>query len=107
MHPLPSKGVTADSVPIRPGTPDQFHTLRSALQQLHYDEASICSRTGAGSIFGFKSKVEGRDTGREVNDSLDALIHLLMDGEIMAADQVSTLLPPGLVATLTDLGVLG
>src|SRR5215472_13887382 len=78
--------MTTDSVPLVFGSDDQFRALRSVLTSLHYDEPSICTRTGVQSIFDFRTKAEQREAGIELKDALDALIHLLMDGETMLHD---------------------
>jgi methylase of polypeptide subunit release factors len=98
--------MTTDSVPLVFGSDDQFRALRSALAGLHYDEASICARTGVQSIFDFRTKAEQRETGIELKDALDALIHLLMDGETMLHDHLRSLAPAASLDVLESMGVL-
>ena len=95
-----------DSVPLVIGSAGQFQALRSALMNLHYDEASICARAGIRSIFEFKTKFENRQSGIELNDALDALIHLMMDGETMHGSLLRSLLPEAEVEVLKTMGVL-
>ena len=106
MQPVAAEGSEARTIPVRMGSAQQFQALRSGLEESHYNEAAICARTGAPSIFEFQRIMEGRQTGVEVNDALDVLIRLLMDGEALAEDRVRALLPATLVDALTDVGVL-
>jgi SAM-dependent methyltransferase len=89
------------------GSAEQFRTLRSALINLHYDEASICARTGVRSIFEFRTKSEQRQTGIELNDALDALIHLIMDGETLHCSHLRSLIAAPPIKALETMGVLG
>ena len=97
----------ADSMPLVMGSPEQFRALRSALVDLHYDEATICARAGIRSIFEFRTKSEHRQTGIELNDALDALIHLMMDGETMHCSHFRSLLAAPQTEALETVGVLG
>ena len=94
------------SVPLIMGSADEFRAWRAALINLHYDEASICSRAGIRSIFEFRTKSEQRQTGIELNDALDALIHLMMDGETMHRSHLRSLLPGPPLEALESMGVL-
>src|SRR6266704_2850689 len=98
--------MTTDSVPLVMGTAEQFRALRSVLVDLHYDEAFICARAGIRSIFEFRTKSEHRQTGIELNDALDALIHLMMDGETMHRSHFRSLLAAPQIETLEAMGVL-
>jgi SAM-dependent methyltransferase len=93
-------------MPLRFGGPEEFGALRSALIDLNFTEKAICARTGIADIGDFKAKVEGRPTGTGLNDSLDVLIHLLMDGEKLPEAQVRDRLPSPAVALLESTGVL-
>src|SRR5215472_12295573 len=95
-----------DTVPLVFGSDEQFRELRSVLAGLHYDEPSICTRAGVKSIFDFRTKSEHRETGLELNDGLDAMIHLLMDGETMLREHLRSLAPADSVAALESMGVL-
>ena len=99
--------MTTDSVPLVMGTAEQFRALRSTLVDLHYDEASICARAGVRSIFEFRTKSEHRQTGIELNDALDALTHLMMDGETMHRSHLRAMLAAQHIEPLETMGVLG
>jgi SAM-dependent methyltransferase len=87
----------------RLGTPQQFDAVRRLLRNLRYDEESVCARTGFPSIFQFKSLSQGRQTGAELNDGLDALIRLLLDSEQVTEKRMRYLLPDETVAALESL----
>ena len=72
-QPAPPKGITA--VELAP--------LRSLLAAAGFTEADVCTRTGAKSIYDFRSIREGRTEGLELNDALDVLIRLFMDVEMV------------------------
>jgi methylase of polypeptide subunit release factors len=98
--------MTTDSLPLVLGSDEQFGALRAVLAGLQYDEPSICARAGVKTIFDFRTKSERRQTGIDLNDGLDALIHLLMDGETMARAHLRTLVPAPSAAVLESMGVL-
>mgnify|MGYP001605231724 CR=1 FL=1 len=72
------------ALPLRFGDRASFGALRSLLQSAGYDEAAVCERTGAGSIYDFTSLAEGRERS-EVADARDVLIRLFLDGEVVEA----------------------
>lgn len=80
--------------------------MRAALLAASYDEASVCRRTGIISIFEFLTREGGRTTGTTLNDTLDALVCLLLDGETMVEDRLRSLLPADLTGALEALGIL-
>jgi hypothetical protein len=93
-------------IPLQIGSDEQFRALRALFTESNYDEAGVCARTGTPTIFDFKTRLEGREIGTGINDSLDALIWLLMDGEALAQDKLLALIPAAKVAALEQLGVL-
>src|SRR5579864_1080828 len=99
--------MTTDSFPLVMGSAEQFLALRSALMNLHYDEASICARAGVQSIFEFRTKSEQRQTGIELSDALDALIHLFMDGETLHCSHLRSLVAAPQIEVLETMGVVG
>src|SRR5438874_6549705 len=98
--------MTTGSVPLVMGSAEQFRALRTALVNLHYDEVSICCRAGIRSIFEFRTKSEHRQTGIELNDGLDALIHVMMDGETIHCTHLRSLLAAPQIEALEAMGVL-
>jgi methylase of polypeptide subunit release factors len=94
------------SLPLVIGAADQFSKLRSALDRAGYTESAICQRTGIESIFEFRTIREGRKTGLEMNDGLDALIRLLMDEEILSAAELRRFFPSETLDCLAGLGVV-
>jgi methylase of polypeptide subunit release factors len=92
-------------MPLALGAPEQFRELRAALQSAGYTENGICQRLGIKTIFEFKTLRHGRETSSEIRDSLDALIRLLMDEEVIDAQRLAVL-PPGLLDQLESLGVV-
>src|SRR5580700_2911174 len=95
----------ARPLPLQIGSPEVFAALRSALTELHFDEASICSRIGIRNIFEFSTRWEGREQ-IELTDTLSALIHLLIDGEMLDENRLGALLPQHVISALKELGVL-
>lgn len=95
-----------DSLPLLIGSAEQFSALRSALEQSGYTETAICRRCGFESIFQFRTIREDRQTGVEMNDTLDALIRLLMDEEVLREKELRRLLPSGMLENLEHLGVV-
>jgi SAM-dependent methyltransferase len=96
-----------NSIPLRPGTPEEFHALREAFAELHFTELSACERLGLGPLQGFRSRRDGRATALDFNDALDVLIRLFLDGEYVAAALVESFLPASLRGLLAKAGLLG
>lgn len=94
-------------LPLTIGTPEQFQELNRLLREANYTEAAICERVGIPSIFEFKGTFERRTRALEIHDCLDALIHLLMDGEALSECRLRTLAPPEAIAVMDSLGMLG
>lgn len=88
------------------GAPHQFDAARRSLRNLHYDEESVCARTGYGSIFQFQTLAQGRTSAADLNDGLDALIRLLLDAEPLSETRLRYLLPEGTVSALEALGLI-
>src|SRR5271154_2304610 len=95
----------ARPLPLVLGSPEAFATLRAALTELHFDEASICGRTGIPSIFEFSTRWEGREP-IDLTDALAVFIHMLIDGEMLEEGRLSTLVPRQALAAFEELGVL-
>ena len=70
-------------LPLVIGTEQQFTRLRNALDEAGFTESAICARTGIDRIEEFKTMVEQREESIKLEDTLDLLIRLLMDGLII------------------------
>lgn len=92
--------------PLKLGSDDQFRRLQAGLAECGFSEQAICDRCGIPAIFRFTTLREGRSTGEGINDRLDALIRLLMDGHAIPADLLRSLLPESLLAELLALDVV-
>lgn len=92
--------------PLKLGSDDQFSRLRAGLTECGFSEQAICDRCGIPAIFRFTTLREGRSTGEQINDRLDALIRLLMDGHALPATQLRSLLPASLLGELLALDVV-
>jgi methylase of polypeptide subunit release factors len=73
----------------------------------NYTEDAVCDRLHIESIFDFRSTLEAETKPRPMNDALDFLISMLMDGESVSESRLKELLPEGAVETFEDLGILG
>ncbi len=80
--------------------PGRLRALGATLANLGYTVPRVCERAGCSAIYDFRTLDRGRPVGTELNDSLDALIRLFMDGASVPRDVVEKLLTPGLVGEL-------
>ncbi|MGH7578760.1 MAG: methyltransferase, partial [Gemmatimonadales bacterium] len=80
--------------------------LRRMLTQRGFTTAEVCARAGIESIYEFRSIREGRTAGVELADSLDLLIRLFMDVEVVARGTIEALLSPAECRLLDGLGLL-
>lgn len=86
--------------------PEQMRLLRDLLTQAEFTVSGVCQRLEIASIYDFRSIREGRAAGLELHDTLDLLIRLFMDVELVQRDQVERLLPPEGLRALEALGLL-
>ena len=77
------------------GSAEEFAALGRLLAECGYDNAGICRRLQIDSIVDFKAICDGRTTAREIEQPLDVLIRLLLDGEFVPDPVVKSMLPPG------------
>lgn len=91
--------------PLVLGSPEAFTTLRSALIELHFDEASICERVGIPNMFEFSTRWEGREP-IELTDTLAAFIHLLIDGDMLDEARLRAMVPERALRAFEELGAL-
>ena len=93
--------------PLKVGTVDQFRTVRNILERSNYTESAICERLKLESIYEFRSTLELETKSRTINDALDLLIALFMDGESVLEDQLTGLLTPAALENFEALGLIG
>jgi SAM-dependent methyltransferase len=92
---------------LKCGTVEQFRTVRNVLQQSSYTEDAICKRLKLESIYDFRSTLELETKLRTINDALDLLIALFMDGESVSEAQLNDLLPEAALENFDALGLIG
>src|SRR5262245_10290021 len=93
--------------PLKAGTVEQFRTVRNILERSNYTEHAICERLKLESIYEFRSTIELETTSRTIDDALDLLIALFMDGESVSEDQLNRLLPAAALENFEALGLIG
>ncbi|HWA16163.1 MAG TPA: methyltransferase [Gemmatimonadales bacterium] len=90
------------SVP-RIGSAGDFATLRAALTEAGFTESRVAERTGAESIYSFRSAADGREAPAAPRDALDLLIRLFMDALAVSDADLDRWLPAGVPALLRQL----
>ena len=86
--------------------PEQLTHLRAFLTEADFTVPAVCSRLGIESVYDFRSMREGRTVGLDLQDSLDLLIRLFMDVELLDRNMVERLLPPGGLTLLESFGLV-
>jgi SAM-dependent methyltransferase len=93
--------MTRSALPFRDGTVEQFARIRSLLCDCDYTSEGICTRYDIPALHQFRSYGEGRRTGLDLDDGLDVLSRLFLDGLAVPHETVRDRLPPeGLDALL-------
>jgi SAM-dependent methyltransferase len=80
--------------------------LRSLLTESEFRVATVCRRLGVESIYDFRSIREGRTQARELMDSLDLLIRVFMDVEVIDRKVAEGLLSQDRVRMLERVGLI-
>jgi SAM-dependent methyltransferase len=93
-------------LPFRHGSPEDFSAVRDLLEASGYTTDAVCGRAGIHAIEEFRTVAEGRTTGAGLDDSLDALIRLFMDGAPVPTTALEALLPAPGVAALERLRLI-
>ncbi len=88
------------------GSDEQFATLRQILSDAGYEEAAICLRAGVGRLDQIITSSARREQTPPLEDTLDALTWLLLEGRALPPAAREGLLPPGLAALLATFGLL-
>ncbi|MBX6362547.1 MAG: methyltransferase [Gemmatimonadetes bacterium] len=94
-------------LPFRFGSDAEFAAAREFLAGAGYTTAAICERLGLKDLGQFKPLGEGRATPPEVNDRLDALIRMFLDGMPVEAPVLARLLGDDGLAALAALRLVG
>src|SRR5262249_45648123 len=88
------------------GVPEDFAALQNLLAHCSFDNAGICGRLQISSIADFQPKCDGRTAAIAMEQPVDAMVRLVLDGEFVAESALEKLWPAGAVALLERLGVL-
>jgi len=88
------------------GTEEDFATLRRALRDSGFHNEGICQRLEIPSIVDFVPLCDGRKKAAQLEQPVDAIIRLVLDGEFVAEQTLQSLLPPGAVQAMERLGIL-
>lgn len=94
-------------LPFRLGASTEFAAVRAALAAAGYTEPAVCERIGIETIYRFRTVAQGREPAPRLDDALDVLVRLFLDGLPVRADAVHRLLPAGGADALRALGLLG
>jgi SAM-dependent methyltransferase len=90
----------------RLGTDEEFAALRALFLSCGFNDEGICRRLEIPSIVEFKGKCEGRKTATVIQEPIDVLIRLLLDGEFVAQAVIESRLPAGGLAAMERLQIL-
>jgi len=87
------------------GNAADLAAMRGILEQCGYTAEGICQRLGIPEIKEYRNLRQGRGNVQSVEQPLDALIHLLLDGEYVERGILESLLPPGAPRLMEALGL--
>jgi len=90
----------------RLGTDEEFAALWDLLETCGFNDEGICQRLEIPSIVDFQGKCEGRTKAIAIEEPLDVLIRLLLDGEFVPQTAIDSKLPAGGLAVLERLQIL-
>ncbi|HEY2377830.1 MAG TPA: methyltransferase [Gemmatimonadaceae bacterium] len=93
------------SEPFRPGNSGQFARVRELFLRSGFEETPVCARAGVDSIYEFP-RPEGRSAFKDVSDAQSLFVRLFVDGDRVARSVAESMLSPGDVTVLEDLGLL-
>src|SRR3712207_330851 len=85
------------------GSPEQFARLREVLDALGYTEPEVCKRFGIATIHQATHRLE---PGREASDPQALLVRLFLETADVPYRVVRSLLAPGDLAAIEELGLL-
>jgi methylase of polypeptide subunit release factors len=90
----------------RMGSEAEFGRLREVFRQCGFTPEGVCGRLEIESMRDFVPQWRGRMTHTGAETALDVLILLLLDGEAVAEDAISRLLPQGAFESFQALGLV-
>src|SRR5580765_3976704 len=88
------------------GSDAEFAAVRSVLEECGYVPARICARLGLADLDIYKPNRFSSANLPAVEQAVDVLILLLMDGEFVLAETVERLLPAGAIEKLEALSLI-
>ena len=88
------------------GSDERFAALRRILDDAGYDERAICERAGVSRLDQIITSAARREITPPLEDTLDALTWLLLEGRALQQEASAALLPPGLAGLLAEFELL-
>ncbi len=103
--PRPRRHVVGDRalIPLRSGTADEFAACRRLLRDVAYTEETIRRRYRLQALSEINSR---RPTSGSIEDAIELLTELFVDGRYASRSQIDSLLPAGGLETLATLGLV-
>ena len=90
----------------RLGTEEDFAALRDLLRHCDFDNQGICKRLEISSIVDFQPKCDGRKIAVAIEQPIDAMLRLVLDGEFVPERILDATWPGGAIAVMERLGLL-
>jgi SAM-dependent methyltransferase len=88
------------------GSDDDFAALREILRCCDFNDRGICRRLEIPSIADFQPKCDGRKVAADIEEPIDAMLRLVLDGEFVPETVLNNLWPSGSVTVMERLGLL-
>jgi SAM-dependent methyltransferase len=93
-------------IPIRFGTDEQFAALQGMLSDAGYNDEMLCSRAGVSQIYQVLMSEIRQRHAQPLDDTLDALMWVLLEGRPLLLRSWQNLIPTKLADSLTSLGLV-
>lgn len=90
-------------LPLRFGTTEEFAACRRLLQTVGYTEDALLARYQLKALSDLRSR---RARAESIEDALELLTHLFVDGQYATRHQIASLLPHGALEALAALGLV-
>jgi methylase of polypeptide subunit release factors len=90
-------------LPLRLGTPEQFAACRQLLRAVGYTEEALLARYDLKALSDLRAR---RTRAESIEDALELLTQLFVDGAHVTRSQVGSLLPDGALDVLAALGLV-